>query len=338
MLHRKILMASAGRTGSDDVIRMSKPEDFAAGPFRAVGKRELKGERAFPCVIDVAHGRTLYVLGIDAQKLREAPFANVYARQAAVSVLSVPWEAGPINDPLPQSAPLYLFSPGRCGSTLLHNILVAANLGGVSEPDIAAALISPAYQKYALLRPILRSATRIYARDLVSALARDGEPFVVKLRSQFCRAAPALLEGSRERRTIFLTRRFESWARSVGQLFKVSPAYLVKEYRQSLLCYSYLSRNSVCHFLRFEDFLEQPHEEMARLSEFLGWEISRDVVDKAMAVGSQSGTRLERASEQGVARWNAMKDDVQRLWTSSGSDVFCEEILRGAYTASGQRC
>jgi len=324
-LIRPILAADITRERADDTTRMSKMEDFGIGPYRTA--KDAGGQAAFPCVIDIARGRTLYVPGLDVQKLREAPFANVYARVEARSALSVPWEAGPINRPRSTIEPIYVFSPGRCGSTLLHKILIAAGIPGVSEPDIAAALISPAYAKYRLLRPVLRWATGNYVRDLASALGSNQGPFVVKLRSQFCRAAAPLLKGSRERRSIFMTRGFEDWSRSVCQQFHVTPAYLVQEYRKSLECYAYLRQAGPCHFLRYEDLTAQPQRVMARLSEFLGHDISGQAIEKAMAEDSQKGTRLERVSETGLARWAALKDEVHRLWLVSGAAEFCAQII-----------
>jgi len=325
-LGRKILAADILRETAADATRSSNLADFPTGPFRTSSRQ--RDQAAFPCLIDIAHGRTLYVPGLDAQRLREAPFANVYARTEAKSVLSVPWEAGPINRPVVKADPLYVFSSGRCGSTLLHNILTAAGVNGVSEPDIATALISPVYDKRPLMRPLLRWATRTFVRDLASALGEGRGPLVVKLRSQFCRAAEPLLKGSCERRTIFMTRDFASWSRSVGQLFRVSPAYLIQEYRRSLKCYAYLRQVSHCHFLRYEDLVADPGQEMARLSEFLGHEITGHAIDEAMAEGSQKGTRLEKVSEKGVARWQAMKDEVDHLWMASGTAEFCASILK----------
>ncbi|HET7085330.1 MAG TPA: sulfotransferase domain-containing protein [Rhizomicrobium sp.] len=306
---------------------MSSIHDFVTGPARPASLAALAQQPALPCVIDTARARTLYLPGLDAQKLREAPFVNLHARKEARLLLSVPWEAGPINRPRVETDPIYVFSPGRCGSTLLHKLLMAANIQSVSEPDIGGALISPAYQKYPLIRPVLRWATRIYARDLMSALGSNHEILVIKLRSQYCRVAPLLLKNAREKRTIFMTRGFESWAQSVARLFKVTPTYLVREYRRSLECYAYLRRRGNCHFLRYESLIEQPHREMAQLAGFLGREISVRAIEDAMAVGSQEGTRLDRVSERGLARWDAIKDETSRLWFSSGTAALCDQII-----------
>ena len=327
-LTRPFLVADIVPGTATDVTRMSKRKDFVTGPFRAAGKP--RGNTAIPCLIDIPRGRTLYVPDLDKQQLRQAAFANVHARMEAVSLLSVPWEAGPINRPFLAADPIYVFSSGRCGSTLLHKILMAAEIQGISEPDIATALISSAYTKYRALRPVLRWATRSYARDLVSALSDGPAPFVVKLRSQFCRAAKPLLRDSRERRTIFMTRDFEDWSRSVVQQFPVRPGFLLQEYRNALQCYAWLRQATDCHFLRYEDLVANPRRAMARLSQFLGHEIAGHAVDQAMAVHSQEGTRLAEASQQGVARWEGMRDEVMRLWTASGTAELCARVMHSS--------
>lgn len=101
----------------------------------------------------------------------------------------------------------------------------------------------------------------------------------------------------------------------------------MKAYRQSLRCYMYLRERGHCHLLRYEDLLERPHEKMAELAEFLGRDISKDAVDRAMRANSQSGTLLERASAQGRARWEAMQDETYRSWQSSGMAELCDRII-----------
>src|SRR4051794_16361333 len=136
MIHRPLLEADIVRPRIGDQARASSMDDFVTGPARIVRQKTLEGRLAFPCVFDIARARTLYALDLDARQLRNAPFANIHARSAARAVMLVPWEAGPINRPLIDHDPLYVFSSGRCGSTLLHTILTSAGVYGVSEPDV----------------------------------------------------------------------------------------------------------------------------------------------------------------------------------------------------------
>jgi Sulfotransferase domain len=327
MFSRQVFLADIVQANTAGEARMSTLRDFAIGPYQAIGARSLSGQFAFPCVIDIAQARTLYVPGLDPQKLREAPFSGLYARREAKSIFFVPWEVGPINRPRVVADPIYVFSSGRCGSTLLHNILNEANVNSVSEPDIGAALLSRSYQKYRVVRPLLNWVTRVYVRDLMSALGSNDGGLVVKLRSQFCSVAHPMLKRSRERRTVFMTRQFENWAQSVGRLFLVTPDYLVREYRRSLKCYAYLRQHTNCHFIRYEDLVKQPHKKMAELARFLERDISRDAIDRAISVRSQAGTSLGRASAQGQARWDAMRDETYRRWKSSGTAELFDQII-----------
>ena len=90
---------------------------------------------------------------------------------------------------------------------------------------------------------------------------------------------------------------------------------------------AYLRQASQCHFLRYEDLVAEPQREMARLSQFLGHDVTGQAIDAAMAVGSQKGTRLESVSEKGLARWQAMKDEVDRVWAASGTTKFYSRIM-----------
>src|SRR5215831_19494303 len=114
MLHRKLFTGQITKANTADELRESRMGDFATEALRSVRLLPVSEQPAFPCVVDPEQARTLYVPGLDPQKLREAPFSNVYARREAKSVLLVPWEMGPINSRRSDHDPIYVFSPGRC--------------------------------------------------------------------------------------------------------------------------------------------------------------------------------------------------------------------------------
>ncbi len=327
MLKRKIWRAPVVAPDTAGQLRILTPDDFRVGIRHSIGIGFAPEMPVLPCVIDIPRARTIYVPDLDPQKVREEPFCYLFARSEAKWILSVPWEAGPINRPQVDCDPIYVFSCGRCGSTLLHRIFNAANIACVSEPDIGAALLSRVYRNHRALRPLLRWATQAYVRDLMSALGDGKGGLIVKLRSQFCSVARPLLNKSRERRSIFMIRQFEPWARSVSQSFRVGPGWLAGEYRRSLECYAYLRENTDCHFLCYEDFVEQPHQTMAALARFLGREIPDEAIDRALSVRSQAGTRLEQVSAAGKARWGAIRDETLRIWKSSGTSAFSDSII-----------
>ncbi len=324
MFGRSILKADVVR----EIRALPAPNDYllTLGSTERLPGRFSSDTPLFPCSFDIARARTAYVPDLNFEKLRKEPFSYPYAAREAKTVLFVPWEMGQYNRPRATTDPLYVFSPGRCGSTLLHKILSAANVCTVSEPLVHIAVLSEVYRRHRVVRPLLNFATRTYARDLVNAFGQ-GCVLVVKLQADACWAMPPLLERSRERRTIFMTRRFEEFARSFCENFGATPEDLVKRYRQSLRCYAYLLKNTDCHLVRYEALIERPGSTMERLAEFLGHDIPSDAIDAAMSVHSQAGTPMERATEEGRERWRACRDETLRYWQASGMAEVCSILI-----------
>lgn len=325
MLSRSVLKADVVRVNA--TTRPGPLGDLTLGPVKRDRQRTNARGLLFPYVFDLARARTSYIAGLDLSKLRKAPFSYAYATRQAKSVLFVPWEVGRFNGKHGKTDPLYVFSPGRCGTTLLHNILSAANISSVSEPGVHHALLSRQYRKQRVLRPLLKWVTRVYARDLVSALGGPRGSLVVKLHSNACWVAPQLLEGSQERRTIFMVRQFETYAQSYCEHFDETPRDLVNRYRQSLRCYAYLRQHNDCCILHYEDIIANPNGTMTKLAKFLGDDIPNGAIERAMSVHSQAGTSLERVTEEGRARWNARREDTFRYWHSSGAAELSSRLV-----------
>ena len=223
-------------------LTVSHASDFLLDPGRRVTHDELAALKAVPYVVDLRHGRTLYAVGIDVEQARQASFLYFYLRGAAREVLSVPWEWGRVYPRQHRFDTIFLFSPGRCGSTLLNNILVAAGAESVSEPDIYQAFLSRTYLRAPPMRPVLRYAVRNATEDIATLFGTLGRPFIIKLRLELCQVPRAILAcGSQPAKSIFLTRRFETWAKSMAQAFDISPQRIILHYKRSLDCYTYLN-------------------------------------------------------------------------------------------------
>ena len=84
-------------------------------------------------------------------------------------------------------------------------------------------------------------------RDAVYDMGSDlcivtGDATVVKLRAESCRA-PGMLVQPKEKRTLFMTRGFESWARSNIRAFRNPPGKTVGKYLRALTAYLPRRRN-----------------------------------------------------------------------------------------------
>jgi hypothetical protein len=311
---RAIVEAPVRRARRTNRIRIASTSDFVLGRAREYA-REPGAETALPYCLDFVRRRTIYALGLDLKEAQEAPFYYLYARRAARRILSVPWEAGPIGASAPATSPVLLFSPGRCGSTLLSRILLEAGLANLSEPDFYAQMMSSLCAfRASPLRGTVKNVGANLTRDLASAFAPERAP-VFKLRSECCRA-PDLLLGQGATRTIFMTRDFEPWARSTLRHFSGGPSRAVAKYLRAMRCYDFLRKNTDCHLLHYEELVRDPVTTCDRLGRFLGKTIPREAVAAAMNRDSQAGTPLARDARKERQGWEAILDQTLQLWGS----------------------
>jgi hypothetical protein len=309
-----------------DVPSHSRVTDFALGRKRPVPRERCAEFGGVPYLLDFRYARTLYATGIDREQAKQATFLYLHLRNHARGILSVPWEAGPVY-PSDGGQPIFLFSPGRCGSTLLHNILIAAGADSLSEPDIYQAFTCRVYNRLPPLRPLIERATRDATQDLVSLFAERGRPLVIKLRAATCTRPAAILAcAGRSPKTIFLTRQFESWAKSASQAFHHPPQRLVLNYKHAVECCAFLRRNSNCHLLHYEDLLENPNKVRAALGEFLGLEIPNEALAGAMDRDSQAETPLDQSILRARTHWEQSRAETIALWRASQLPQFCKDL------------
>src|SRR6478736_2202650 len=118
----KILRAAVLEARRTERISIASPSDFAPDTAQPIERGEASNLGLLPYCLDFVRRRSLYVGGVDTREAQGAPFYYLYLRRNARFVVTIPWEEGALsqND---ARAPVLLFSPGRCGSTLLSRIL-----------------------------------------------------------------------------------------------------------------------------------------------------------------------------------------------------------------------
>lgn len=286
-------------------ISIASPCDFSSQ------RREFidDGKTLFlPYCFDFIARRAIYVSGASSVSAQAAPFYYLHLRQKAAEILSVPIEHGPLTEHAAESHPVFLFSPGRVGSTLVSRVLAEAGIASVSEPDFYTQLAAlPA--ELTPWRSVFERAMWAMTDDLSAAL---GAAPVIKLRAE-CARHPELFLRRPGVRTIVLFRGFESWSRSTAKVFGAGPEKAVRKYLAALQCYERLSQSGQCHLMRYEDWLNNPAATAAALSAFLGQGIAPEAVERALQSHSQEGTPLRtRSRPQWEAKWQA----ALALWQS----------------------
>lgn len=247
--------------------------------------------------------------------MQEASFYYLHLRRTAERILSVPIEHGPLSNGAKFGDPVFLFSPGRVGSTLISRVLAEAGIASVSEPDFYTQLAHPLFRMLPrVARAPFESAMWNLSQDLSAALG--GMP-VVKLRAE-CARAPELFVRKPQAKTIVLFRGFESWSRSTAQIFGAGPRKAVGKYLAALRCYEVLNRSSRCHLMRYEDWVNEPEAAANALGQFLNQPLPPEAVRRALASHSQEGTPLMRRERP---NWQEKWRGAMALWRSPGLEM-----------------
>ena len=308
----RIYRASVTKSRRTERISIASSSDFVLAALHEFWDRAGK---VLPYCLDPLRRRSLYVADADVRAASEAPFYYLHLRRTARTILAVPWRAGRITAPSDAAPPILAFSPGRVGSTLLSAMLFEAGIANVSEPDFYTQMTRQfAASPFNPLREQMRAAVLSMGRDLSAAFGSDG-PVVAKLRAECCRAPWLILEQGRPK-TLFMTRRFEPWARSTGRVFRAGPKRAVAKYLQSLRALDWLERNTQCHVVLYDSLVSDTAAACSALGTFLGREISADAAKRALERDSQEGTPLEQGARLARADADEVLAATLALWRS----------------------
>ena len=191
-----------------------KLEDFTLGPAEEVDAGVAAKLPWTLYCLDLDRREAVFVALPEGTDLSTAPFSGLAQFRLASEALVVPLEA---LDDLARAAPepealTFVYSMGRCGSTLLNALLNTADaMWSLSEPwaieVVRNAVAFGREERVSLLRAVVRLLNRPPA-------GKPGTHLGVKLRSQTLFFAPALHEAFPEAHNIFLYREGLGWADS----------------------------------------------------------------------------------------------------------------------------
>jgi hypothetical protein len=329
MLVRPILSAEIKGHPAARSLRIVSPADFRVDAWEET--RQPSERNWLPYCLDVRERRSLYCRAGSVREARRAPFYYLHLRRRATRLLSVPWERGRVIEGDAPS-PCFIFSIGRCGSTLLVNALRAGGACAVSEPDfhtqgVATSIFEgPLYPGYGELSHVLSDLTN----DLLAALSEGGGSGFIKLRAECCKA-PRLIIGNRAIKSIFLIREFSSWAASTLKVSTISARSLIDRYIEGVRALQWLKQNTDCHLVTYEGLASREVAAVGDLAAFVGLPLEDAKMKAAMAVDSQAGSPLSRKSvSEGRVRTHLL-EEAKRSWTTARPAELLEELGLGWY-------
>jgi hypothetical protein len=265
-------------------------------------------ERILTYCADMMRERVLFTCHDPEGLARVLSAAFMYAGQlhAAAQAISVPFERLDELKVTVAAPPVFIFSPGRTGSTLLARLLAAAGLACASEPDMLTQVARLPRDAFRLLPPDTRaSLARCCIHNILTVL---GGGTFVKLRSQ-CNARPLVLtEAAPGCRVVFMLRGVRAWAISRHKSFLEPPESVAAVLREAVDAWDKLAFSGVPFtHLWYEDLVADPGAALLACAPEASFDAA--AIAAVMARDSQEDTPISRSL---VAAMPAQED----FWTA----------------------
>ncbi|MFP3506144.1 sulfotransferase family protein [Burkholderia sp. SIMBA_062] len=319
----QVCVKQVQRVRHADSTRMVRPGDFDA---RIVARHASLAElpergRYVPLYADWRAARLVYGRWEGDAALSDVPFLYQHQRRHVRWLAEVPFDLLDAWDDAAGLTPTFVFSIGRCGSTLLSRLLAAAGEPAISEPDVLTnvACVDDDAELAALQRwgpSVVRAA--------VSGLALAcGRAPVIKLRARCNRAVEVFLQAFAQARYVFMFRDRDDWVRSTSRAFGERGEVLAELLKVSVEAFDCLHRAGVGpELIWYEDLLAGPLPALQRIvSDPASLAACSDAIVAALGRDAQEGSGLSREvmSVRGAdadalaafdARWRTIRCDA----------------------------
>jgi hypothetical protein len=282
------------------------PADFTLGPGREVAALP---PQATPYCVDISRRQLQCVT--TPPGIFDHPFLYQAQRESARTVIEIPFAGLPESD----VTPALIFSPGRCGSTLLFRLLKAAGLPSVSEPDyfrqIGRMYVMDKSCGKEEGQRLLRAATGILARTL-----GDSSP-VIKLHLESTRAPLLITKAFLSAKVIFIFREHRDWALSIKRAAPATSARnAVIILKLMLTALNRLSQDFAVRICHYRDFSRPDAGYVRELASFLGRDVDvhEQLLQAVASRDSQEGTEKSRQNLDDAAVDPRFLPEFERLW------------------------
>lgn len=277
---------------SDAQYHSVSPDDFFLSIANGAASPNFP-PRTLPYCVDLKRERVLFTEHDAAGFDRVCNAAFLFNDQLATATraYSVPFERLSELPPPPAQPPVFIYSPGRTGSTLLVRVLAAAGLACASEPDILTQIANIEQREFRLLPADTRGNLMQAA---VNGLSRAmGGGVCIKLRSQ-SNVRPLLLpDAAPASRVVFMLRGARAWALSRHRTFAEPPEMVARTLRQAIDAYDKLAFAGVDFAPLWFETLESDPEAAVRAC-CPGVAADPAALQAVLARDSQEGTMISR--------------------------------------------
>jgi len=329
-------------------VALASPADFEVRDGGAFDARLLATDPRYSLYcVDPARRQALFAEVPAGCDVTAAPFLYQAQYEHAQRLVRVPYEvlhrlaAGIAPDP---SRLVFIYSVGRCGSTLVSNAFGAVpGVESLSEPDVFTQLRDhwiagglEGKDKEKLLRSCL-------ALQCAPGRARGATAWALKFRSNVMDLAPLLQSAAPGARVVFLYRNAVPWARSFLRFMGVRDEataatrldFLARRWLAAMELALDLHRRGVGMFVaRYEELEIAPLELITALLAWCGL-ADRDMggLAAALARDSQEGSAVSRENlgGSGVDMTPELVARLQAIMRSYAPQIPADSVIPGTY-------
>ena len=234
------------------------------------------------------------------QEILESAFLYRAQLVQAESLISVPIEQlGAFGSPPRELRPMFIFSLGRTGSTLLARYLTALNSVAVSEPDVLTQVCMMSDVQQQKLGAQLEG--KLVAACLGSLAEFFGKARYIKLRSQCNKRPRSLVNGDTGGAAVMMLRKRKPWAISRHRAFGEGPKRVAEILNEGVAAIVTLSEaGHGPRIVWYEDLVSDPQRVLAELLPGADLETpaQREKIARIASEDSQGETRLARSAIQ----------------------------------------
>lgn len=280
---------------------------------------EIKNKQLIPYCFDYKRDVLILTSNLDPYLAAKQTFQYVYLRNNAKEFCEISLKNFNATDSIDPNKIFFLLSPGRCGSTLLSNLIQTMDVQSISEPDFysqAAFHLATNYKSLSRKQiqdalDLLKIANHIL---LLPFLTETNSKVLIKTRSHVTVLPQILISSfSYSPNFIFLTREFIPWCESRMRAFKNSLQDNLKIFIRSEKCRQFLEKNTHSISINYEDFLFHPLESGLKLANFLKTELDPIKYSRVLNKDSQESTDLSRNKiEKKLSA--SEKSAIQEIW------------------------
>jgi hypothetical protein len=260
-------------------------------------------------VYSIDFGRKLLTYTDSASRIysNPGPFLYLSQRALASSIVEVPF--GELSDSGWDMRPTFIMSPGRCGSTLLFQLLKATGMSAISEPDV--------FTNFAIRQAVthpgipIRNADRVLRACVQSFHFHWGRAPIIKLRGICVYSIKAILRALPNASFVFLFREKSRWVRSQMRLGNGNAEALSLLLRQSIGAVDVVGRGGrQAHILWYEDLLKKPRAVLSVFSPSNPGNFLTSAIENVLSRDSQAGSPI---AKKALKDTNHLESDLQRF-------------------------